>query len=162
VLLETTVGVCKKVGQPNFGSVGAHADIKVMLNSSDPAEVSAEIARAYAIVESVVAAELARLTGEVPSAPPAPSLGAQTAVNGRQAPRHSYGGKGEPQNGRQFYGYLKDQEKDGAAGLVKHIEQWAKREGIPGRIVEWSTDVVSEAIAVAQSYLEGPAVNGRV
>jgi hypothetical protein len=169
MLVEMNVGTSKKLGQPNYGSVGAHADLKVVLDSSDPAAVAAEIARAYAICSQAVEAELTRLTGDS-SAPAAPAASAQpmtpkerirhayetgpAPASDRRMPTHRWQGASAPQTGKQLYGWLKDEQAGGHEGLIRRVEKWARLAGISGRIVEWSDSVVAEAATVAQRLLE--------
>jgi hypothetical protein len=63
--LKLSVGISRKVGMPDFGSVGASCSLEVEvdagLQASDPAVLQARIRHAYEAVRLAVQDELARL-----------------------------------------------------------------------------------------------------
>jgi hypothetical protein len=76
--------------------------------------------------------------------PPPPAADAR----GEQAP-------GRPLTGRAFYGWIRERVENGTdAGLLKHINDWAKQTGVRGRIVDWDRQTVEEALAEANRRLE--------
>jgi hypothetical protein len=94
--LKLNVGICKKVGQPSYGSLGASCNIEVELDQSlvfdDPEAFQSRVTQAYAACRQAVAEELVRqqsatnsqgLVGHAASQTSAsPASNAQTNGNG--------------------------------------------------------------------------------
>lgn len=76
------------------------------------------------------------------AAPPAP----RTHVNGR-------GHDGPPRTGRALFAWTKDREQEYEVGLLKYLNQWAKLNDFPGRMVDWSQDQVELAYLEATRKL---------
>jgi hypothetical protein len=68
--LKLNVGVSRKVGQPDFGSLGATCNLELELDGTllerDPAALQARIREAYQAAHQAVQDELARLTSKSP------------------------------------------------------------------------------------------------
>jgi hypothetical protein len=62
--LKLTVGICKKIGQPDYGSLGASCNVEVELDQSlvfdDVEALQERVTLAYAACRQAVADELAR------------------------------------------------------------------------------------------------------
>ena len=95
-----------------------------------------------------------------PVAPAAPSA-AQAAANGASAapPTAARGGLvagNPPRTGKALFAWTKDQEQRYEVGLLKYLNQWAKLQDFPGRMVDWDADQVSlahgEACRKLQAY----------
>jgi hypothetical protein len=52
---------------------------------------------------------------------------------------------GPPRTGRQLFAWTKDQEQLHQVGLLKYLNQWAKLQEFPGRMVDFSADQVTLA-----------------
>ena len=63
----------------------------------------------------------------------------------REAPRQSSGGDGPPRSGKGMFAWTKEQEQKHDVGLLKYLNQWAKLQEFPGRMVDWDTDQVNLA-----------------
>ena len=60
--VKINVGVCKKIGLPEYGSAGSHCDIELELDFAalqDPAEFQKRVANAYRLCRDAVESELA-------------------------------------------------------------------------------------------------------
>jgi hypothetical protein len=69
--LKLNVGISRKVGQPDFGSLGATCNLELELDGTllerDPPALQARIREAYQAAQQAVQDELARLTGQAPA-----------------------------------------------------------------------------------------------
>lgn len=63
------------------------------------------------------------------------------------------GGPYEPKDGPEFFGYLKDLDRETGFKLTRWIEQWAKPQGFPWKITEWSPAAVALGFAEVQRKL---------
>lgn len=64
-------------------------------------------------------------------------------------------GRGKaPTSGGRLYHWCKDLDERDGLGLVEHIARWAKREGLPGKMVAWDADQVSRAYKEAVRRLQ--------
>ena len=76
--LKINVGVCKKIGLPDYGSAGSHCDIELEMDHSvlnDPLEFQHRVRHAYGLCRQAVEDELAGLGGKTetksrPTPPP--------------------------------------------------------------------------------------------
>jgi len=85
-----------------------------------------------------------------PTPAPRPSNG---HANGHQAAaRGTWGGKPSdktPRSGKALFGWVKDREQQHGVGLLKYLNNWAKLQEFPARMVDWDTDQVKLAHAEA-------------
>ena len=68
--MKIDVGVCKKVGLPDYGSAGAHCDITLEADISvlnNPDEFQERVRHAYGLCRQAIKNELARLGGKAES-----------------------------------------------------------------------------------------------
>jgi hypothetical protein len=86
--------------------------------------------------------------------------------NGRHAapsPDPALGGV--PKSGRMMFSWVKNQEQLRQVGLLKYLNEWAKLQDFPGRMVDWNADEVAlghqEAIRKLNSLRGGVAEGGR-
>lgn len=66
-----------------------------------------------------------------------------------QAPRDDRPRDNAPRTGKALFAWTKDQEQRYEVGLLKYINNWAKLQEYPGRMVDWDGDQVSQAYAEA-------------
>jgi hypothetical protein len=71
---------------------------------------------------------------------------AAPAANGRIPPPNS---TNVPRTGRALFAWTKDQEQRYDVGLLKYLNNWAKLQEFPGRMVEWDAEQVGLAYAEA-------------
>jgi hypothetical protein len=55
----------------------------------------------------------------------------------------------DPRTGKALFGWLKDREDQGNRGLVRHLNDWARPQGFPGRMVDWDRGQVARGLAEA-------------
>jgi hypothetical protein len=185
VSTKLRVGTCRKIGLPNYGSVGAECSLEIELDSAliaDPAALQARIAATQAIVARAVADELARQTGELeasradapPRNRPAPAPREiplePLPRNGQGQPRKErieWGGRGDngaavapPQQQRGRPGLwhrlcATQKTNPRAKGLVDHVTAWGRARGYPPRIKDWDHGQVEAAEAEVVCFLGG-------
>lgn len=63
---------------------------------------------------------------------------------------------GPPDNGKRLFMWAKDVEKEANVGMVKYLNDWARLQGFPGRMVDWDAEQVAEAFAAGSRKLGGP------
>lgn len=92
MLLTLNVGVSRKMGLPDYGSIGASCNLQMELDAGllehDLDGFHARIQGAYIAAHQTVHDELARLQapGEVKTAPSPPAASVNTTANGDTAP----------------------------------------------------------------------------
>ncbi len=59
-----------------------------------------------------------------------------------------------PRTGKALFGWLKDQEKEQGAGLLRYTSQWGKLRGYPDRMIDWDAEQVALAHAEACRRLD--------
>lgn len=64
--------------------------------------------------------------------------------NGHPAPQGNGGGR-VPRSGKALFAWTKEQETKYEVGLLKYLNQWAKLQEFPGRMVDWDEEQVSLA-----------------
>lgn len=62
-------------------------------------------------------------------------------------PRPSGPGYGAPRTGKALFAWVKAQETDHEVGLLKYLNNWARLQEFPGRMVDWDADEVARAYA---------------
>lgn len=87
---------------------------------------------------------------QVESAPAAPSnanapTNTPPAEPAPQARRDNGENFSAPKTGRALFAWTKDQEQRHQVGLLKYLNQWAKLQEFPGRMVDWDPEQVSLA-----------------
>jgi len=73
------------------------------------------------------------------------------AKNGSAAPA---GAGNQPRTGKALFAWTKDQEQRYEVGLLKYLNQWAKLQDFPGRMIDWDADQVSLAYQEACRKLQ--------
>jgi hypothetical protein len=86
---------------------------------------------------------------------PAP---AAPGPNGRPANAR---GDNVPRTGKALFAWTKDREQEYEVGLLKYLNNWAKLQDFPGRMVEWTAEQVACAHAEACRKLQSVAGNNR-
>ena len=102
--LKLNVGVTRKVGQPDYGSVGASCNLELEIDTGllerDPDGFHARVRSAYVAVHQAVHDELARLQAPVaaPHDPPASPIrhGSNGHANGNGHTDHPPAGRSRP------------------------------------------------------------------
>jgi hypothetical protein len=103
-------------------------------------------------VPSFAAAQAPAVVAEaVTTASPAAEPAAPAAPNGRQ-PAQGFGNA--PRTGKALFAWTKDQEQRYEVGLLKYLNNWAKLQEFPGRMVEWDAEQVNLAYAEACRKLQ--------
>lgn len=65
--------------------------------------------------------------------------GQQAAPAASQAPQQGNGSaRVVPRNGKELFGWVKDQGIEHEINLLQHVNTWGKAQGFPTRIVDWS------------------------
>jgi hypothetical protein len=59
-----------------------------------------------------------------------------------------------PRSGKALFAWTKDQEQRYEVGLLKYLNQWAKLQDFPGRMIDWDADQVSLAYQEACRKLQ--------
>jgi hypothetical protein len=82
---------------------------------------------------------------------------------GRQEPRQAAqpngnGPGGPPRNGKALYAWVMEQEKAHEIRLLQYINNWAKLQELPGRMVDWDAEQVAMALAEATRKIEAVAI----
>lgn len=90
------------------------------------------------------------------------------AANGHKANGHGNPSRpapadpnGVPTDGRRLFAWLKDREKHYGVALVKSVDEWAKTQGFPWRMVEWDEDQVRAGYDYALASLTENAGSDR-
>jgi Rad52/22 family double-strand break repair protein len=74
--------------------------------------------------------------------PEAPEQARPAPSNPVHSPRTAGAG---PRTGRALFAWTKEQEQRSDVGLLKYLNNWAKLQEFPSRMVEWDADQVSQA-----------------
>lgn len=82
-----------------------------------------------------------------------PAIAGRT--NGKQQPKN-----GTPTTGKALFAWTKEQEQRYEVGLLKYLNNWAKLQEFPGRMVDWDAEQVQLAHAEACRKLSA-VQNGR-
>lgn len=171
------IGVCRKEGTANYGSIGASCEIEgIEVPAGATAQDVAAIATSYyQIARAAVEAELARqragsaagpaaANGHAPAPPPRKERHEwDTADHGEAARRRPMGGggnggngdrSGPPKSGKGLYARLKDLDEAHDYGVLQRVKSWAKQEGNDARMSDWTPDEIRDGWAVAERFLE--------
>jgi len=93
-------------------------------------------------------------TPPCPSHPEAARHPEQLAKWGDTAHREPAGERVEaPRTGRALFAWVKEQERKHEVGLLRYLNEWAKLQSFPGRMVDWSGEQVRLAYAEASRKL---------
>lgn len=65
------------------------------------------------------------------------------------------GHNGTPRSGKGLFAWIKEQEQKTGIPLLRDINEWAKRQGYTGRMVDWNADTVDSAVVAAKHILYG-------
>jgi hypothetical protein len=66
-----------------------------------------------------------------------------------------------PRTGKALYAWTKEQEQRYEVGLLKYLNQWAKLQEFPGRMIDWDSEQVSLAYQEACRKLQSIQVAGQ-
>ena len=80
-------------------------------------------------------AEPSPATAPSAPAPPSPAQAGRNGQSSGQAPR----------SGKALFAWTKEQEQRYEVGLLKYLNQWAKLQDFPGRMIEWDGEQVNLA-----------------
>ncbi len=161
-MITIKVGICRKEGDGNFGSYGATCEVEgIEIGAGTPPMEVAHIRDQWLVFcEATVAAELARQRGHAPAPVPAP---APARTNGHAQERGQWGDTADrgdaarrggpvapesgdcPKSGGGLYAWVKDQDEKYDLGLLKHINAWAKRQQLEGRMKDWEPGDIKKA-----------------
>ena len=159
--MRLVIETCRKVGLPEYSSVGALARIELDVSDSLDAQAIFDQCRILQeVADRVVDARLAR--PEQPS--PAPAR--EPACNGNphatrpradddESPRRG----SAPQDGRQLVRWARDHDEREGANLFQAIVKFGKDNGYQGRVMDWGRDEVASAYDRARRILK--TVNAR-
>lgn len=148
-MIKLRVSICRKVGDPNYGSHGAGCDLEAELDSallSDLDQLRAKIRQAYAICASAVAAELGEGGPARPAEPPAPRREREDdrprERDQRSASPARSSGRPDspPANGRQLMGWLKKRDEE----YFERAQKIGKAHGYPWKIADWDEDQAAD------------------
>lgn len=70
------------------------------------------------------------------------------------------GSHGSPRTGKALFAFIKDQEQQGAEGLLKWVNGLAKDRGFPAKMIDWDADQVAEIAGIVIRELAGQAGEG--
>lgn len=143
--MKVTVSTCRKIGQPNYGSVGASCEVSIEIEPGRPA--IEQIRAAYQLADQAVAEQLAGQvddpTDRPPPPPPSepsrprpgrPSNGSQAAyeANGRVQRKRAglFDVDRRPRSGLELLGWLRKRAGE-HPGLSAHLREFAEAEGMP-------------------------------
>lgn len=76
----------------------------------------------------------------------------QPSANGQGGGQRNY--DGPPRSGKALFAWTKDQEQKYEVGLLKYLNNWAKLQEFPSRMVDWDGDQVALAHAEAVRKLK--------
>lgn len=113
------------------------------------------------VQERIPSAELAAApltqTSDQPQAAPSPAPAAASST----VPRSGDSAGNSPRTGKGLFAWTKDQEQRYDVGLLKYLNQWAKLQDFPGRMVDWDADQVSLAYHEASRKLQALQVSAQ-
>lgn len=113
------------------------------------------------VQERTPSAELAAApltqTSDQPQAAPSPAPAAASST----VPRSGDSAGNSPRTGKGLFAWTKDQEQRYDVGLLKYLNQWAKLQDFPGRMVDWDADQVSLAYHEASRKLQALQVSAQ-
>lgn len=121
-MMKVNVGLCRKVGEPNFSSRGASVNLELEIDSglaSEPGKLHAKIRELFALVRASLAEELngghavidngtqKAKEPDTPSTPTTPTTG-----NGRQQQQRSVSRSATPAQVKAIYGISRQKGVD--------------------------------------------------
>ncbi len=78
---------------------------------------------------------------------------ASVAGSATRSPRANEEGTGTPRTGRALFAWTKEQDGKFEYGLFKYVNEWAKSQEYPARMVDWNAEQVSRAFSEARDRL---------
>lgn len=188
--IKIKVGLSRKEGTDNYGSIGASIEAEIELHGATPADVQTNrdhwLSWCADALDKAIADQRGAHAHAAPAAPAAlpapvgptgkpqqswgtayPSAGAPTPA---PPPANGSGGGprrgnqyGPPRNGKALFARLKEMdERDPNLRIVKHVSAWAKAGGNDARFGDWSGDWVTAGWAEAEKYLEALRESARL
>jgi hypothetical protein len=147
----------RKIGLPNYSSVGAECSVEIDTETSDPAAVVKQIRLAYAIAADAVQEQLQAALDAAPAAPAAPAQTDRPTADRPTADRRRPEPEPEPEpepsedrepprDGRQLLGWLTYFDRVDGRKWLPELTRWGKEQGFTWRVTEWTEDEVSEAV----------------
>jgi hypothetical protein len=90
------------------------------------------------------------------------AAGRREERNGQPQAGHASGGNGgagngqgsPPRSGKALFAWTKDMEVKHEVGLLKYLNQWAKLQDFPGRMIDWDNEQVTLAYKEASRKLQ--------
>ena len=95
-----------------------------------------------------------------PADGPAPSSNGNRPESGnnsrteRERPASNGATASVPRTGKGLFAWTKDQEQRHEVGLLKYLNNWAKLQDFPGRMIDWDAEQVNQAHAEACRKLQ--------
>ena len=185
--MKLRIATCKKLGLPEYSSVGSTCQIELELSdSADGQAVVDAIRRLPATCDPAVAEHLAAHAGTPaaaapPSSPQAPSskprfewqsarpsnmTAAGRLANGVKSNGFNRQGQGPgpnkpPRSGRELAGWAKTQGERIGVDLTRELAEWGKEVGVGWQIREWDGDTVRECYDAFAPRVAEYTANGR-
>ncbi len=85
--------------------------------------------------------------------------GRSTAVAAEPAAAATRGQAKAPRTGKALFAWTREQEQRHSVGLLKYLNDWAKLQDFPGRMVDWQVDQVNQAYSEACRKLDSISVS---
>lgn len=105
---KLSVGLCRKIGLPDYGSVGASCSLEIELDpsllASDPQALRQRIQHAYSVCQAAIDEQLASAPSNPDTTSPTGSTNCLPAgaPNGRDPPRNGQTANGQPASEKQL------------------------------------------------------------
>jgi hypothetical protein len=173
--LKVSISYGRKDGRPSYSSESASVTLETEID--DPSAVPALARSLFVKARNIVNAELTSQPAE-PVSPrresPAPAGPAgrpfresapPPSRNGSAPPpRGDRPGDGPtdrpPTTGKALFAWVKRQEETTGLDVMRPLQAWAKRQGLPGRFSDWTPEEVADGVSVARKQLAAMQATG--